>query len=127
MRCRFVVAVAYMFCRGAMMFGGWGNEDERECTRIIHRALDAGINFIDTADVYGGPQSPDMEQGYGISEEIIGRPSAWPDSRDGAARPAPQPQPSARSSGLSSSGRSPAPARRPRRPASVWLAAQGFW
>jgi aryl-alcohol dehydrogenase-like predicted oxidoreductase len=35
--------------------------------------LEAGINFIDTADVYGGPQSPDMEKGYGISEEIIGR------------------------------------------------------
>jgi hypothetical protein len=31
------------------------------------------INPIDTADVYGGPQSPDMEQGYGSSEEIIGR------------------------------------------------------
>jgi aryl-alcohol dehydrogenase-like predicted oxidoreductase len=36
-------------------------------------ALEAGINFFDTADVYGGPQSPDMEQGFGTSEEIIGR------------------------------------------------------
>jgi aryl-alcohol dehydrogenase-like predicted oxidoreductase len=36
-------------------------------------AIDAGINFFDTADVYGGPQSPEMEKGYGISEEIIGR------------------------------------------------------
>nr|WP_231493779.1 aldo/keto reductase [Methanobrevibacter arboriphilus] len=36
-------------------------------------ALEAGINFFDTADVYGGPQSPDMEKGFGISEEIIGR------------------------------------------------------
>ena len=36
-------------------------------------AVDAGINFFDTADVYGGPQSPDMAKGYGISEEIIGR------------------------------------------------------
>jgi aryl-alcohol dehydrogenase-like predicted oxidoreductase len=35
--------------------------------------LGAGINFFDTADVYGGPQSPDMPKGYGISEEIIGR------------------------------------------------------
>jgi aryl-alcohol dehydrogenase-like predicted oxidoreductase len=40
---------------------------------IMDKALDAGINFFDTADVYGGPQSPDMEKGYGISEEIIGR------------------------------------------------------
>src|SRR4029450_2541259 len=34
---------------------------------------EAGINYFDTADVYGGPQSPDMEKGYGVSEEIIGR------------------------------------------------------
>ena len=50
-------------CLGAMMFGGWGNPDHEESTRIIHRALDAGINFIDTADVYSG----------GESEEIVGR------------------------------------------------------
>ena len=36
-------------------------------------AIDAGINFFDTADVYGGPQSPDMAKGYGISEETVGR------------------------------------------------------
>ena len=36
-------------------------------------AVDAGINYFDTANVYGGPQSPDMDKGYGISEEIIGR------------------------------------------------------
>ncbi|MFI7691276.1 aldo/keto reductase [Nonomuraea sp. NPDC049655] len=36
-------------------------------------AVEAGINFFDTADVYGGPQRPDMDQGYGLSEEIIGR------------------------------------------------------
>jgi aryl-alcohol dehydrogenase-like predicted oxidoreductase len=46
-----------------MMFGGWGNTDEEDCIRIIHRALDAGINFIDTADVYA----------RGESEEIVGR------------------------------------------------------
>jgi aryl-alcohol dehydrogenase-like predicted oxidoreductase len=40
---------------------------------MLDVAVDAGINFFDTADVYGGPLSPDMEQGYGISEEIIGR------------------------------------------------------
>jgi aryl-alcohol dehydrogenase-like predicted oxidoreductase len=36
-------------------------------------AIDAGINFFDTANVYGGPQSPDMKQGYGIAEETVGR------------------------------------------------------
>src|SRR5271170_6800333 len=50
-------------CLGAMMFGGWGNEDRADSVRIIHRALDAGINFIDTADVYS----------RGESEEIVGK------------------------------------------------------
>ncbi len=50
-------------CLGTMMFGAWGNPDEAECERIIHRALDSGINFVDTADVYAAGQS----------EEILGR------------------------------------------------------
>jgi aryl-alcohol dehydrogenase-like predicted oxidoreductase len=50
-------------CLGAMMFGAWGNPDHEDSTRIIHRALDSGINFIDTADVYS----------RGESEEIVGR------------------------------------------------------
>jgi aryl-alcohol dehydrogenase-like predicted oxidoreductase len=50
-------------CLGAMMFGKWGNPDHDESVRIIHRALDAGINFIDTADVYSA----------GESEEIVGK------------------------------------------------------
>jgi len=50
-------------CLGAMMFGAWGNTDEADCVRIIHRALDAGINFIDTADVYS----------RGGSETIVGK------------------------------------------------------
>lgn len=50
-------------CLGAMMFGTWGNNDFADAARIIHRALDAGINFIDTADVYSG----------GVSEEIVGQ------------------------------------------------------
>jgi aryl-alcohol dehydrogenase-like predicted oxidoreductase len=50
-------------CLGAMMFGAWGNTDHDESIRIIHAALDAGINFIDTADVYSG----------GESEEIVGK------------------------------------------------------
>jgi aryl-alcohol dehydrogenase-like predicted oxidoreductase len=49
-------------CLGAMMFGPWGNDDRADAIRIIHRALDAGINFIDTADLYSG----------GVSEEIVG-------------------------------------------------------
>ncbi len=50
-------------CLGAMMFGGWGNPDHDDSIRIIHRALDAGINFIDTADVYSA----------GESEQIVGK------------------------------------------------------
>jgi aryl-alcohol dehydrogenase-like predicted oxidoreductase len=50
-------------CLGAMMFGAWGNPDHDDSIRIIHRALDAGINFIDTADVYS----------RGESEEIVGK------------------------------------------------------
>jgi aryl-alcohol dehydrogenase-like predicted oxidoreductase len=44
-------------CLGAMMFGSWGNTDHEESIRIIHRALDSGVNFIDTADVYSGGES----------------------------------------------------------------------
>jgi aryl-alcohol dehydrogenase-like predicted oxidoreductase len=47
--------------------------EEAASFSIMDEALDAGINFFDTADVYGGPQSPDMEKGFGTSEEIIGR------------------------------------------------------
>lgn len=55
---------------GTMNFGEW--TDEATSFRIMDEALDSGINFFDTADVYGGPQAPDMAKGYGISEEIIG-------------------------------------------------------
>ncbi|HWE70303.1 MAG TPA: aldo/keto reductase [Acidimicrobiales bacterium] len=44
-------------CLGAMMFGAWGNPDHDDSVKIIHRALDAGINFIDTADVYSAGES----------------------------------------------------------------------
>jgi aryl-alcohol dehydrogenase-like predicted oxidoreductase len=47
-------------CLGAMMFGTWGNPDHDECVRIVHAALDAGINFIDTADVYSGGESEEI-------------------------------------------------------------------
>ncbi len=50
-------------CLGAMMFGAWGNTDHEDSIRIIHRALDAGINFVDVADVYSA----------GECEEIVGK------------------------------------------------------
>ncbi len=50
-------------CLGCMMFGPRGNNDQDDCIRIIHRALDAGINFLDTANVYSS----------GVSEEIVGK------------------------------------------------------
>lgn len=39
-------------CLGTMMSGAWGNPDHEDCARIIHRALDAGVDCIDTADAY---------------------------------------------------------------------------
>src|SRR5947209_6725796 len=50
-------------CLGAMMFGAWGERDHDVAIGIVHRALEAGINFIDTADVYS----------RGESEEIVGK------------------------------------------------------
>ena len=47
--------------------------DERSSFAVMDAAIGAGINFFDTADVYGGPQSPDMKKGYGIAEETVGR------------------------------------------------------
>jgi len=49
-------------CLGTMMFGRRGNPDHQDCIRVIHRALDAGINFVDTANVYSS----------GESEKIVG-------------------------------------------------------
>ena len=51
------------YCLGAMMFGGRANADHDDAARIIHRALDTGINFVDTADAYSN----------GESEEIVGK------------------------------------------------------
>ena len=50
------------YCLGTMVFGPHGNDDPADCVRIIHRAIDNGINAIDTADVYSG----------GVSEQIVG-------------------------------------------------------
>src|SRR4051812_49851229 len=55
-----------------MMFGAMGNTDHDECVRMIHRSLDAGINFVDTADVYS----------QGESERIVGKALADPSRRD---------------------------------------------
>ena len=60
-------------CLGNMMFGSWGNSDHEECVRIVHRALDEGINFVDTADVYSA----------GESEVITGKAAALPHSTSG--------------------------------------------
>ena len=49
-------------CLGTMMFGPWGNDDRADSIAVIRAALDAGINFVDTADVYSN----------GVSEEIVG-------------------------------------------------------
>ncbi|MFI6641470.1 aldo/keto reductase [Streptomyces sp. NPDC050504] len=50
-------------CLGTMMFGAVGNPDHEDCVRIVHAALDAGVNFVDTADMYG----------QGESETIVGK------------------------------------------------------
>ena len=44
-------------CLGNMMFGAWGNTDHDDCVKIVHEALDYGINFVDTADVYSAGES----------------------------------------------------------------------
>jgi len=59
------------YCLGAMMFGAWGNPDHKDCESIIDAALDGGVNFVDTADVYSA----------GESEEIVGK--ALKGKRDG--------------------------------------------
>jgi aryl-alcohol dehydrogenase-like predicted oxidoreductase len=56
---------------GTMNFGF--TVDEPSSFDVMDAAIDAGINFFDTADVYGGPQSPDMAKGYGIAEQTVGR------------------------------------------------------
>jgi aryl-alcohol dehydrogenase-like predicted oxidoreductase len=50
-------------CLGAMMLGRWGNPDHDDCGRIVRRAIDEGVNFVDTANRYS----------MGESEEILGK------------------------------------------------------
>lgn len=51
------------FALGTMRLGAWGNADHDDAARLVRTALDAGINLIDTADMYSG----------GEAEEIIGK------------------------------------------------------
>jgi aryl-alcohol dehydrogenase-like predicted oxidoreductase len=55
-------------CLGAMMFGEWGNPDHDESIAVIHAALDAGVNFVDTADVYSAGESEEI-----VGEALAGR------------------------------------------------------
>src|SRR5215218_5210155 len=55
-------------CLGAMMFGQWGNPDHDESIAVIHAALDAGVNFIDTADVYSAGESEEI-----VAKALVGR------------------------------------------------------
>jgi aryl-alcohol dehydrogenase (NADP+) len=70
---------------GAMSFGGLGNTDHDDCARIIHCALDAGINTIDTADIYSAGESERI-----VGKALVGRRDEvvlatkcfWPMGRD---------------------------------------------
>jgi aryl-alcohol dehydrogenase-like predicted oxidoreductase len=86
-------------CLGAMMFGAWGNGDHEDCVRIIHRALDAGINFIDTANIYSDGESEtivgkaiaDRRQQVVLATKVWGPMGAGPNQR-GLSRKAIQEQ-----------------------------------
>jgi aryl-alcohol dehydrogenase-like predicted oxidoreductase len=53
---------------GTMMLGAWGNTDRADCIRIVHRALDAGVNLVDSADVYAGGETEAI-----VGEALQGR------------------------------------------------------
>ena len=55
-------------CLGAMMFGGWGNPDHDDSVAIMHEAFEAGINFVDTADVYSAGESEEI-----VAKALVGR------------------------------------------------------
>jgi aryl-alcohol dehydrogenase-like predicted oxidoreductase len=70
------------YALGAMMFGAIGNPDHDDSIRIIHKALDAGINFIDTADAYSRGESEEIvgEALKGRRDQVVSRPrciSRW--------------------------------------------------
>jgi aryl-alcohol dehydrogenase-like predicted oxidoreductase len=65
------------FALGAMMLGSLGNPDRQEGVRIIHRALDAGINFIDTADRYGDSEEVVGEALAGRRDQVVLATKFW--------------------------------------------------
>ena len=82
-------------CLGAMMFGVWGNPDHDDCVRIVHAALDAGINFVDTADVYSGGESEEIvakalaggrRDGVVLATKVHGAMGADPNMRGNSRR-----------------------------------------
>ncbi|GII57773.1 aldo/keto reductase [Planotetraspora thailandica] len=60
-------------CLGTMMFGAVGNPDHDECARIVHAALDGGVNFVDTADMYSAGESEEIvgKALYGRRDEVV--------------------------------------------------------
>ena len=56
------------YCLGTMMFGAIGNPDHEDCARILHTALDEGINFVDTADMYSAGESETI-----VGKALLGR------------------------------------------------------
>ena len=76
-------------CLGAMMFGAWGNTDHDDSVRIIHAALDAGVNFVDTADVYSAGQSEEIvgkALAGGRRDEVVLATKFWGSMGDGPNR-----------------------------------------
>jgi aryl-alcohol dehydrogenase-like predicted oxidoreductase len=72
-------------CLGAMMFGAYGEPDHDESVRVIHAALDAGINFIDTADVYSKGESEEIlakALAGGRRDDIVLATKSWAPMRD---------------------------------------------
>ncbi|MCS5732897.1 aldo/keto reductase [Herbiconiux daphne] len=65
------------YALGAMMLGSFGNPDRQEGVRIIHRALDGGINFIDTADRYGDSEEVVGEALVGRRDEVVLATKFW--------------------------------------------------
>jgi aryl-alcohol dehydrogenase-like predicted oxidoreductase len=78
-------------CLGAMMFGALGNPDVDACVKVIHRALEAGINFIDTADAYGDSEDVVGKALEGRRDDVVlatkfGRPTGQDPNQQGASR-----------------------------------------
>ena len=58
-----------VYCLGTMMFGAIGNPDQEDCAAIVHTAIDAGINFIDTADMYSDGES-EIIVGHALASDV---------------------------------------------------------